>query len=47
MDSKLRTDNKPSFSRLFTEFCDEVGYGNPVAITDTLYDRFVVEDFAY
>ncbi len=44
---RLRTDNKPSFFRLFETFCKETNWGSPEELTDALYGQFCVEDFGY
>lgn len=45
--NRLRSDNKNSFFRMFSKFCEATNWGNAEELTEILYGRFVVEDFYY
>lgn len=45
---RKRSDHLKAFrNQIFQEFCAKVGYGDPDELALLLYERFVVEDFAY
>lgn len=44
---RLRADNKKSFAKMLSQFCEATNWGNAEELTEILYGKFLVEDFLY